>query len=143
MRRIHLLRVAEEAHVFGPLLVAAAAAGLRIGWLELQSPPPLPEALRAALLAGGDRAVAVAAEWTLSARPRKGPALMRELLRQQFLGCALVLVRGEVEAPLLAPADDGGWRLAFPAAAERRLTIDQLLAELRQPQPFAPFLPVT
>src|SRR5688500_124252 len=89
LRRIHLLRVAEEAHVFQPLLAAAVDAGLRVGWLELQAPPPPPEGLRDALAAGSERAVAVGESWTLAARARKGPARLRELLRQQFLGCTL------------------------------------------------------
>ena len=145
MKRIHLLRVAGEAGVYAPLLVAAAAAGLRVGWLELEAPPPPPDALRAVLEAGGERAVAVAAGWTLTVRPRKGAARLRELLRQQFLGCALVLVRGEVEAPApaLEPTDDGGWRLTIPGGAERRLSLDQLVAALREPRPFAPREPVT
>ena len=53
MRRIHLLRVADEAAVFAPLLAAAAAAGLRVGWLELEGAPEPPAALAAALRAGG------------------------------------------------------------------------------------------
>ena len=142
MRRIHLLRVADEAHAYAPLMVAAAASGIRVGWLELQAPPPPPEPLLAVLRAGGARAVAVTAGWTLAARPLKGPAQLRELLRQQFLGCALVLVRGEVDAPALSPGD-GDWRVTVPGASERRLPIDQLLAALREPQPFAPAQPVT
>lgn len=143
MRRIHLLRVAGEAHVFGPLLVAAAAAGLRVGWLELEAPPPPPEALRAVLRAGGERAVAVGADWTLAVRPRKGAAALRELLRQQFLGCTLVLVHGEVDAPTLEATEDGVWRVRVGEARERRLSVDQMLAALRQPRPFAPAEPVT
>lgn len=143
MRRIHLLRVAEEAHVFGPLLVAAAAAGLRVGWLELAAPPPPPEALRAVLRAGGERAVAVGADWTLTVRSRKGAAAMRELLRGQFLGCTLVLVRGEIDAPMLEPTEDGAWRVRIGEARERRLSIEQMLDALREPQPFAPAEPMT
>lgn len=143
MRRIHLLRVAEEAHVFAPLLRAAAEAGMRVGWLELQAPPQPPEVLRAALDAGGDRAVVVGEGWTVTARPRKGAARMRELMRQQFLGCTLVLVHGDADAPSLAPANDGAWRVDIPGGKERRLTVDELVAALREPRPFAPTEPVT
>jgi hypothetical protein len=143
MRRIHLLRVAEEARVYEPLLRAAAAAGLRVGWLELQTPAPPPAEVRAALDAGSERAVTVGESWTLAARLRKGPARVRELLRQQFLGCTLVLVRGEAEAPLLVPAGDDAWRVTIPGGKERRLTVDQLVAALREPRPFAPAEPVT
>jgi hypothetical protein len=143
LRRIHLLRVAGEAPLYEPLLRAAAAAGLRIGWLELEAPPAPPEALRAVLDAGSDRAVAVGESWTLTARPRKGPARLRELLRQQFLGCTLVLVHGDGDAPVLQPAGDGAWRVTIPGGAERRLSLDQLVAALREPRPFAPAEPVT
>lgn len=143
MRRIHLLRVAGEAHEYAALLRAAAEAGMRVGWLELQEPPQPPQGLRDALDAGSDRAVAVAESWTVAARPRKGAARLRELMRQQFLGCTLVLVRGEADAPVLAPAGEGVWRLAIPGGAERRLTSEQLVAALREPRPFAPAEPVT
>jgi hypothetical protein len=144
VRRIHLLRVAEEAQAFAPLLLAAAADGMRVGWLELAEPPALPEPLRAALLAGSARAVAVAEPWTLAARPRRGAPGLRELVRQQFLGCVAVLVRGEVDAPRLAPAGDGsGWHVTVGEEAARRLDTAQLVAALRQPRPFAPAEPMT
>jgi hypothetical protein len=143
MRRIHLLRVAEEAEIYRPLLVAAGEAGLCVGWLELQAPPPPPATLGGALAAGNERAVAVGESWTLAARARKGPARLRELLRQQFLGCTLVLVHGEADAPALAPAGDGEWRITIPGGTERRLALEQLVAALREPRPFAPAEPVT
>ena len=142
MRRIHLLRVADEAHVFAPLLRAAGDAGLRVGWLELQAPPP-PEVLLAALEAGGDRAVGVGESSTVTARPRKGASRLRELMRQQFLGCTLVLVHGDADAPALAPVSEGAWRVSIPDGKERRLTLDQLVAALREPRPFAPAEPIT
>ena len=144
MRRIHLLRVEGAPEVYAPLLTAAAAAGLRVGWLELQHAPAPPDSLRDALQAGNDRVVAIGETWTLAARPRKGAARLRELLRQQFLGCTLVLVHGEVEvvSPVLAAVDDG-WRTTMPDSAERRLTTEQLVAALREPHPFAPAEPVT
>ena len=143
MKRIHLLRVEAEARAFAPLLLAAGAEGLRIGWLELLEPPAIPEPLRAPLLAGSARAVAVAEQWTLAARPRRGAPRLRELVRQQFLGCVAVLVRGQVEAPLLAPSPDGRWLVAVPETAERNLDTGQLVAALRQARPFAPSSPLT
>jgi hypothetical protein len=143
LRRIHLLRVAEEAEVYGPLLVAAGEAGLRVGWLELQAPPPPPATLTGALAAGSERAVAIGESWTLAARARKGPARLRELLRQQFLGCTLVLVHGEAYAPALESTGDGAWRVSIPGGGERRLALEQLVAALREPRPFAPAEPVT
>jgi len=149
MRRIHLLRVAEPAQRFAPLFATAAAAGVRVGWLELVAAPspaldsfagsPLAEVLGA----GAERAVLAADLWTVAARPRRGAARLRELLRQQFLGCVLVLVRGEVDAPTLAPAADGAWSVAGAGVAERRLSGERLIATLREPLPFAPARPVT
>jgi hypothetical protein len=143
VKRVHLLRVAAEPRAFAPLLLAAGASSLRVGWLELGDPPALPEPLRDALLAGGARAVAVAEGWTLAARPRRGAARLRELIRQQFLGCAAVLVRGEVDAPSLAPLDDGSWVVEAGKESERRLDTGQLVAALRQPRPFPPAEPLT
>ena len=135
---LHLLRVEEEARVFGPLLVAAAAGGVRVGWLELREPPPPPESLRAVLTAGGTHAVAVAEGWSVAVRARKGPARLGDVLRQQFLGCGLVLARGDVAAPLLQPAEEGGWRVTGAGGGTRRFAIDELLAALRQPRPWPP-----
>jgi hypothetical protein len=143
MRRIHLFRVEAEAAAFAPLLLAASADGLRIGWLELAAPPALPEPLQAAIEAGGARAVAVAGGWTLAARPLRGAPRLRELLRQQFLGCVAVLVRGVAEAPVLAPAGDGAWLVGTADGEQRRLATEQLVAALRQPRPFPPAEPVT
>lgn len=147
MRRIHVLRVEEDPAVFGPLLAAAAAAGLRVGWLELAAPPAPPEELRRALLAGGERAVAVGEGWSVSVRARRGPPRLRELLRAQFAGCAAVLVRGElgvmagVEAPRLAPIAEGTWSVRA-GERERRLDAAALVAALREPRPFPPAEPV-
>jgi hypothetical protein len=79
---------------------------------------------------------------TVAARARRGPALLRELLRQQFLGCAAVLVRGEVDAPRLAALDEG-WRVEVADAPPRTLDTAALVAALRQPRPFAPAEPIT
>src|SRR5581483_3598750 len=105
-RNPHLLRVEDGPQAFAPLLAAATAAGARVGWLELAAiahldEPSLPEPLASVLAAGGERAVVIGATFSLSARRRKGSPVLRDVLRQQFLGCALVLARGDVEAPLL------------------------------------------
>jgi hypothetical protein len=153
MRRIHLLRVVEDPAAFARLFATADGAGMRIGWLELAAEPAaaptpdgavdLPAALRQAVLAGGARAVRVGGDHTATLRARKGPIPLRELLRQQFLGCALVLVRGTVEAPLLEGEADGAWQVSIRDAGARRFTAEALVAALRQPRPFAPAEPVT
>jgi hypothetical protein len=142
VRRIHLLRVDAEPSAFAPLLSAAAAAGLRIGWLDLRGEASPPPSLAAALAAGGDRAVAVGEGCTVVARARRGPALLRELVRQQFLGCVAVLVRGGVEAPRLAPLGEG-WVVEVPGGPTRTLDGPSLVAALGEPRPFAPSEPMT
>ncbi len=143
MRRIHLLRVAAEPAAFSELLAAARALGLRVGWLELEIDGVAPARLAAALGAGGERAVAVGAGAVVAARALRGPVRLRELMRQQFLGCALVLVRGEAEAPTLEPDEEGGWRVRAADGGVRRFDTGALAAALRQPRPFLPFEPVT
>ena len=67
-------------------------------------------------------------------QPMRGAPVLRDLLREHFRGCTLVLVRGAVEAPLLEPRD-GGFTVTG-AEGERHLTGDQLAAALRRPRPW-------
>ncbi len=110
MRRPHLLRVERGAGVFAPLVEAVHDGGLRVGWLDLEAPaaapPELAEAAGLPLL----RAVAAAGDATVAVKGLRGAPVLDDLLREHFLGCALVLVRGAVEAPLLEPAERG-WRV--------------------------------
>ncbi len=111
MRRPHLLRVERGAEAFAPLAEAAGQAGLRVGWLDLETPVSIPAGLAEAAALPVLRAVAVGPEATVAVRPRHGAPILDDLLRGHFLGCALVLVRGPIEAPLLEPADEA-WLLA-------------------------------
>ncbi|HEX9670611.1 MAG TPA: hypothetical protein VGC93_14155, partial [Thermoanaerobaculia bacterium] len=52
-----------------------------------------------------------------------------------FLGCRVVLVRGQVDAPALAP-DGEAWRVAPASSPGRTLTTPELLARLRKPHPW-------
>lgn len=136
MRTPHLLRVDEGPDRFAPLVEAARALGLRIGWLELEaSPAPVPEPLEAAAALGVLRAVAVGGGRTVAVKPLRGAPVLKDLLREHFRGCALVLVQGELDAPALGP-DGDGWRVAPPGAAVLRYTADQLAAALRKPRPW-------
>jgi hypothetical protein len=65
-------------------------------------------------------------------KPLAGPAVLADLLREHFRGCALVLVHGMVEAPLLTASGDL-WRVDPPGCL---LTADQLAAALRKPRPW-------
>ncbi len=142
MKAPHLLRVSQPAAAFAELVAAARALGLRLGWLNLAELAPPPE-LAAAAGTGMLRAVALGAAGVVVAKPLAGPAVLRDVLREHFLGCAAVLVAGEgplAEDPALgtAPrlrAEAGGFVLAPPAAeAGRCRTAAELAARLRKPR---------
>lgn len=141
MKSPHLLCVEEGPEPFALLVAAARAEGLRIGWLELSEALPLPETLQTAADQGVLRAVSVGGGRTVAVKPLRGAPVMKDILREHFLGCALVLVRGEVVAPRLR-ADGEAWRMAAAGgpeqAAEQALTTEQLLGKIRSPLPLFP-----
>lgn len=134
MKRVHLLRVERPASELTELIEAIRADGGRVGWLELREPAPAPPELEEAARLGVLRAVAVGAEKTITVKPRRGATALRDLLREHFRGCRLVLVRGEVEAPLLTP-DGPGWTVTNGGEA-RSLSTRSLTRALRRPDPF-------
>lgn len=136
MKAPHLLRVEEGPEEFAPLVEAARADGLRIGWLELAEAAPLPEVLSSAAGLGVLRAVSVGGGRTVAVKPLRGEPVLRDLLREHFLGCALVLVRGAVDAPHLRRNGEG-WVIEAPEKAGQPLTTEQLAAKLRSPLPLA------
>ena len=137
MRSLHLLRVEDASPGrFAPLIEAARTLALRIGWLEIgASPSPVPESLRAAAGLGVLRAVAVGESRIVAVKPLRGQPVLRDLLREHFQGCALVLVRGEVAAPSLKVEGDR-WIVTPLGAASRKYTAEQLAAALRKPDPW-------
>ena len=136
MRSPHLLRVEAEPVHFAPLIAAARGLGLRVGWLELGAhSEPVPEPLDAAARFGALRAVSVGEDRTVAVKPRRGKAILRDLLREHFQGCALVLVRGEIDAPSLRTEGDV-WIVTSPEAASWRFTSEGLAAALRRPRPW-------
>ncbi|MBV8199901.1 MAG: hypothetical protein JOZ15_04685 [Acidobacteria bacterium] len=145
MRPPHLLRVAEGPERFAPLLAAIAAAGLRAGWLELGPAEPAAASLETAAALGARRAVAAGGGRSVALKPMRGEPVLRDLVREHFAGCALVLVRAPggppaavplAAAPALSPAGDG-WRIE-PAgdAAAQQFDTPGLLAALRRPRPW-------
>lgn len=137
MKSPHLLRVTDPPEVFAPLIEAARALGLRVGWLDLGGAvSPLPEPLESAATLGVLRAVAVGEGRTVAVKPLRGATVLRDLLREHFRGCVLVLVRGEVDAPLLEREDDS-FRLTLADSAVRRLSTVELAEALRRPHPFS------
>jgi hypothetical protein len=125
-----LVAVDDEPAAFAPLFDAARAAGLRVGWLDLRA--GLAPAASAALDSGAAKAVEVADGRVAAVKRVAGPSVLRDLVREHFLGHAVVLVRGLDGSPRLATAD-GGFRFA-DAAGERRLDAASALAELARPR---------
>jgi len=136
MKSPHLLRVDDAPDRFAPLIAAARALGLRIGWLDLGgATAPVPEALETAAAASVLRAVAVGEGRTVAVKPLRGAPVLKDLLREHFRGCVMVLVRGEIEAPSLR-IEDGAWIVAPPGAASRRYATEELAMALRKPRPW-------
>ena len=140
MKVPHLLRVSEPPELFASLIEAARAEGLRVGWLELDgAASPLPDPLESAAGLGVLRAVTVGAGRMVSVKPMRGAPVLRDLLREHFRGCALVLVRGEVDAPALRP-EGVAWVLdvrGFEGRAGRAFSTAELLAAFRSPKALA------
>ena len=148
MRPPHLLRVEEGPERFAPLLAALAAAGLRAGWLELGPAEPAAASLESAAALGARRAVAAGGGRSVALKLLRGEPVLRDLLREHFPGCALVLVRvcgAEPPAPTgvpLAPApalfpSGDGWRVARAGdVAAQQFDTPGLLAALRKPRPW-------
>jgi hypothetical protein len=136
----HLLRVEEGPERFGALFAAAREAGLRVGWLELaptaDRPAGLPDDLEAAAGEGALRAVAAGGGRSVAVKPLRGEPVLRDLLREHFRGCALVLVRGEVEAPVLA-AQGEDFQVTLSKDVVRLYSAAGMTAILRRPRPWS------
>ena len=140
MKSPHLLRVEDAPDRFAPLIDAARALGLRIGWLDLgTAPAPIPEPLETAATLGVLRAVSVGEGRTVAVKPLRGAPVLKDLLREHFQGCALVLIREEIRGEINAPAlriEDDAWLVAPPGAAARRYATSDLALALRKPHPW-------
>lgn len=134
MKRIHLLRVEEGPAAFERLVSAGAERGLRIGWLEFEG-VETPEPLASAVRTGAFRAVAVGEEATLSVKTRAGAAVRRDLLREYFQGCKLVLVSGG-DAPALLRSHKTEWEVVSFKGTKRRFGTTEFIAALERPDPF-------
>ncbi|HUP21576.1 MAG TPA: hypothetical protein VNB06_01390 [Thermoanaerobaculia bacterium] len=143
MKLPHVLWVSEDADVFLPLFEAVRAEGLRAGWLELEAPPALASFDRATG-AGALRAVAVGDGRAVSLKRHRGTPVLGDLIREFFLGCSLVLVRGNpLEAPARVlplpprrPEDPSWWRLV-PGGEGASWTLESANGDRRQLEPAA------
>jgi hypothetical protein len=144
MTDTHLLRVEEPPERYAPLIAAARALDLRIGWLDLSVPGAVPEPLETAAGLGVLRAVAAGGNRSVAVKPLKGAPVLRDLLREHFRGCALVLVRGAAPAPTDIAAlhiVEDSWTVTAPGEAARPFTTAALATALRKPRPWGPPLP--
>ncbi len=148
MKAPHWWQVEEGPEAFAELFAAAAALGLRLGWLELDLVVEPPPPLAAAAAAGAFRAVAVSspvgggAGQNMAVKPRRGPSVPDDLLREYFLGCAAVLVRGaSPRATARLTPGPAGFRLRGSEEGAPEigpLSAAELAARLRRPRPEAP-----
>lgn len=128
-----LLCVDGPAEQFASLFAAAKAAGLRCGWLVLNAPVDPPPPLQEPALLEVFRAVAVGDGRSIAVKPMKGKPVLRDLLREHFLGADVVLVAGLALFPRLTAREEGAWNLAESATASRLCTTADLLVRLRKP----------
>ncbi|MEM8962407.1 MAG: hypothetical protein AAGD38_13070 [Acidobacteriota bacterium] len=131
----HLLRVEAPASAFAPVVAAATTADVRVGWLDFE-PASTPVELAPAADLGVLRAVAVGDGRTVAVKPMKGPPVLRDVLREHFRGCVLVLVRGAIDAPRLESLGDDRWRIHRLDAPYLDVDLESLIARLRKPRPW-------
>lgn len=133
MKLIHVLRTSISATECGALFAAAAALDVRVGWLDLESGAGAPPELEEAAASGAFRSVGVAGDRVLTVKPMRGPTVLKDLLREHFVGCRLVVTRGHLDAPELLVAP-GGYRVRFEDAAEKDYSAEALAKALRKPR---------
>jgi hypothetical protein len=145
VKRVHLLRYEGQPAALEALFAAVRAEGLRAGWLQVDPERREEGPVGDAVEAGAFRAAAVAPGRVASVKRVAGPPVLRDLLREHFLGCALVVVRpggaGQdlqadlAEAPILEPVGES-LRVRPPGQAALDLSPAQVAARLRRPHPW-------
>jgi hypothetical protein len=134
LKRVHLLQIEDAPSRFEPLVRAVSKAGMRVGWLDFRS-IETPDALAAASATGVFRAVSVGESSTVSVKSRIGPAVTKDLIREYFQGCSVVLISGRETAVSLHRRDDQ-WAVSSPGGEEEVFTTERLVAALRRVRPF-------
>jgi len=60
---------------------------------------------------------------------------MKDLIREYFQGCSVVLICGRETGPSLHRRDDK-WAVSVPGGTEKIFTTEELVAALRRVRPF-------
>ncbi|MEM1179329.1 MAG: hypothetical protein AAGM22_13350 [Acidobacteriota bacterium] len=151
MRRIHRLRVTEGSQAFAVLAAELTRRGERLGWLDWRPHSPAWAAasagpLRDAVVLGVLRAVRVGEDGAVAMKPRTGPAVLADVIREYFRGCLAVLVHVEEGVPgdpetstlptLQTATSPPGYEVAF-GTGRMNLSAVELCDRLRRPRPFA------
>jgi len=128
-----LVAVEADASAFTALFAAAMRRRERLGWLELGGAVEAPAPLAGAAAAGAFKSVVAGDGSVVTVKRVAGRPVLRDLLREHFLGCVAVLVRGHDGAPRLSLA---GEKFRFEPLAGRTLELgaDELLDELMRPE---------
>jgi len=87
-----------------------------------------------ALTAGAAKVVAVSGGQTLAGKRLAGPPVLRDLVREHFLGCQALLVRGRAGYPRLLAGVDELQIVEMAGAEPHRLDTVALLRRLRRPR---------
>jgi hypothetical protein len=133
MKMPHFLRVEEGLEAYSDLISAASDEGLRVGWLDWGDDFEVGGSLEGAASMGLLRAVVVGPRSTVVVKPRRGEAVLRDLVREHFRGAVLVLIRGSVEATELRPEGEL-WRLVPLSGNEVLWQTKELVGALRRPR---------
>lgn len=141
MKTIHLLRTEPGSGFdsFHSLIDAVHSDGGRVGTLRWRpeastGDQALIEAATGALL----RAVDVTASGSVAHKPRTGPPVLRDVVREHFRGCRVVLVEGEAAGelatlPRISATADDRYRVET-GDSNRQASASELAARLRQPR---------
>lgn len=141
-RKVHILALetpgggarldAETRAAALRLVEAARDGGLHVGWLSFED-PTVPASLNECGAAGALRSVQVGARGSLTWKPRSGPPVLEDLLREHCAGCRVVFLEGRTAALALRWVADDVWRLR---SGGRTIELDgaRLVARLRRPR---------
>lgn len=135
MKLPHLYSVMAGPEAFAELWRSAAQAGLRLGWLDLDGPAEVAPPLADAVGLGAAKAVSAGGRQTVAVKKLAGEPVLRDLVREHFLGCVALLVRGRAGFPRLEARPGGLGVVSMEGAPPLWLEPATFLARLRRPRP--------